>query len=102
MWPNGSVIILMIMGLGRNKNITMKTKTKTPKRSDVLNAPIHEVVKSIKGKKGTWSIWKTTVIGNVTYWTRLTARNGKVICGNAGFNTVASAKKNIKAVQASA
>lgn len=53
-----------------------------------------------KGKKGTWFTLRNRK--NLNYFNRLVSRNGKIICDNYGFNSIASAKKNIKAVQASA
>lgn len=70
-----------------------------------------DVVKVIPAKKGRWEIyvseettWPKNLVARVArqYGTRLISRNGKIICGNTGFNTIAIAKKNIKAVQASA
>lgn len=70
-----------------------------------------DVVKVIPAKKGRWEIYVTVEIIPLKrnksvikkqYGTRLISRNGKIICGNTGFNTIAIAKKNIKAVQASA
>lgn len=70
-----------------------------------------DVVKVIPAKKGRWEIYVTVeaihtkkfnTIIKEQYGTRLISRNGKIICGNTGFNTIAIAKKNIKAVQASA
>ena len=56
------------------------------------------VVKIIPAKKGRWEIYQS----GKQFGTRLLARNGKLICGNTGFNTVAGAVKNIKSIQASA
>jgi len=63
--------------------------------------PKEEVVATLPAKKGKWEIYKSLSSGVRTYGTRLLSRNGKLICGNTGFNTLASAKKNIKAVVAS-
>jgi len=63
--------------------------------------PKEEVILVLTAKKGKWEIYKSITKGIRTYGTRLLSRNGKLICGNTGFNTLASAKKNIKAVVAS-
>lgn len=64
-----------------------------------------EVVKTIKAKKGRWEIYKyveNKKTGMKCYGTRLIARNGNLICGNMGFNQLAGAMKNIRAIKASA
>jgi uncharacterized protein YegP (UPF0339 family) len=64
-----------------------------------------EVVKIIPAKKGRWEIYKhvqNKKTGEKCYGTRLIARNGNLICGNTGFNQMAGAIKNIKAIKASA
>lgn len=53
-------------------------------------------IKTISGS--TWEIYTYSVGKVKQYGTRLIARNGKLICGNTGFNTVAGAVKNIKAI----
>ena len=56
-------------------------------------------IKKIKTATGaTWEIYRYNVGKVPQYGTRLIARNGKLICGNTGFNKVAGAIKNIKAI----
>ncbi len=70
-----------------------------------------DVVKTIPATKGRWEIYVSNeiILGSgkrsfvsQQYGTRLISRNGKIICGNTGFNSVRNAVKNIKAVRASA
>lgn len=70
----------------------MKTPTKTKDG--------YIIVAITLGKKGKWYTLRDRK--KLNYFNRLVSRNGKIICNNGGFNTVASALKNIKAVQASA
>jgi uncharacterized protein YegP (UPF0339 family) len=58
------------------------------------------IVATTLGKKGKWFTLRDRK--KLNYFNRLVSRNGKIICNNYGFNSIASAKKNIKAVQASA
>jgi len=71
----------------------------------LVNRTEGEVVKTIKAKKGRWEIYKyveNKKAGEKCYGTRLIAGNGNLICGNTGFNQMAGAIKNIKAIKASA
>lgn len=56
------------------------------------------VVKTHKGKRGMWEIYR---MKDGTYGNRLISRNGLIICGNKGFNKLANAVKNMRAVQSS-
>lgn len=58
-----------------------------------------EVVRTIKTITGCkWEIYKYQIGKVPQYGTRLISRNGKLIAGNTGFNTVSIAMKNIKSV----
>jgi len=56
-------------------------------------------IKKIKSSSGaTWEIYRYGIGKVPQYGTRLIAKNGKLICGNTGFNTVAGAMKNIRSI----
>lgn len=116
----GNVIIPTTKGVAKAKELLLKkSKASSEKPYTMSSAMIspEEIVKVVKGKKGAWSIYKNTRVftnykpdGTVkgrrkkteTFGTRLTAKNGNILCGNTGFDTLQSALKNIRAVQASA
>ena len=60
-----------------------------------------KTVATFKAKKGKWEVYRYTLKGKRQYGNRLVARNGNLICSNAGFNTKQGAVKNMKAVIAS-
>lgn len=57
-----------------------------------------KVVASHKGQRGTWEIYR---MADGTYGNRLVSPNGRIICGNKGFNRRHLAEKNMRAVRSS-
>ena len=78
------------------KFLNMKTKKATAGvYYPELLPSANKVVKTIKTQSGAkWEIYRE----GKQYGTRLISKNGKLICGNTGFNTVAIAMKNINSV----
>jgi uncharacterized protein YegP (UPF0339 family) len=65
------------------------------------NMKAKKIIATFKAKKGTWVIYQYALKGKKQFGNHLKSRNGNIICANAGFNSRASAIKNMKAVIAS-